>query len=210
MEHTSTTVPTDPGPATPGPATPGLATPPLRISDAERETIVDELGRHLTAGRLTIAEFDERVAGVYRAVTQDDAGAVLADLPSTPAPTPAPPAGNPFPRLRLPLHQRIEWGAWAAVGSINLVVWALVSLGTASLIYFWPIWVIVPWGLVLVGRTALGLEGGPDRRRADDHIRNARRRHREHMRRAALMHRRAVMHRRGPNRHCGRSSRTWY
>ena len=44
MEHTSTTVPTDPGPATPGPATPGLATPPLRISDAERETIVDELG----------------------------------------------------------------------------------------------------------------------------------------------------------------------
>ncbi|MCD2112230.1 DUF1707 domain-containing protein [Rhodococcus rhodochrous] len=196
MEHTSTTGP-------------GTATSPLRISDAERETIVEELGRHLTAGRLTIGEFDERVARVYRAVTQDDAGAVLTDLPSTPVPTPSPPAGTPFPRLRLPLHQRIEWGAWATVGSINLVVWALVSLGTASLIYFWPIWVIVPWGLVLAGRTALGLEGGPDRR-ADDHIRNARRLHREHIRRAAVVHRRAVMHRRGLNPHCGRSSRTWY
>ncbi|WP_016691620.1 DUF1707 domain-containing protein [Rhodococcus rhodochrous] len=95
MEHTSTTGP-------------GTATPPLRISDAERETIVDELGRHLTAGRLTIAEFDERVARVYRAATQDDAGAVLADLPSTPDPTPPPPAQNPLSRLRLPLHQRIE------------------------------------------------------------------------------------------------------
>ncbi len=196
MEHTSTTGP-------------GTATSPLRISDAERETIVEELGRHLTAGRLTIGEFDERVARVYRAVTQDDAGAVLTDLPSTPVPTPSPPAGTPFPRLRLPLHQRIEWGAWATVGSINLAVWALVSLGTASLIYFWPIWVIVPWGLVLAGRTALGLEGGPDRR-ADDHIRNARRLHREHMRRAAVVHRRAVMHRRGLNPHCERSSRTWY
>jgi len=154
MEHTSPAAPTRTG----------TAGPPLRISDAERETIVERLGHHLTAGRLTITEFDERVALVYRATTQDDAGAVLADLPPTPAPTPPRPAGNTVTRLRLPLHQRIEWGAWAAVGSINLAVWALVSLGTMSLIYFWPIWVVVPWGIVLAVRTALGIEAGPGRR----------------------------------------------
>ncbi|MBS9375635.1 DUF1707 SHOCT-like domain-containing protein [Rhodococcus sp. B50] len=194
MEHTSPAVP----------AGSGTAAPPLRISDAERETIVDQLGRHLTAGRLTITEFDERVALVYRATTQDDAVTVLADLPPTPAPTPSRPAGTTFTRLRLPLHQRIEWGAWATVGSINLAVWALVSLGTTSLIYFWPVWVIVPWGIVLAVRTVLGIEGGPGRRSADERVRYARRLHREHLRRAAVMHRHAL------HQHCGRSSRTWY
>ena len=179
MEYTS--------PASSDPRTPARA--PLRISDAEREVIVDELGRHLTAGRLTIAEFDERVAGVYRATTRDDATAVLADLPSTPAPAPPRPAEGPFARRRPPLHQRIEWGAWATVGSINLVVWALVSWGTASLVYFWPIWVIVPWGIVLAVRTVLGVEGRPSHHTTAEHLRNARRPYREHP-------------------HCGRASRT--
>ncbi|MDO2377928.1 DUF1707 domain-containing protein, partial [Rhodococcus electrodiphilus] len=43
----------------------------IRISDSERERLVDELGRHLTAGRLTIGEFDQRVGAVYRSVTTD-------------------------------------------------------------------------------------------------------------------------------------------
>uniref|UniRef100_UPI000A8F442A DUF1707 SHOCT-like domain-containing protein n=1 Tax=Rhodococcus ruber TaxID=1830 RepID=UPI000A8F442A len=44
----------------------------IRISDSERERLVDELGRHLTAGRLTIGEFDQRVGAVYRSVTTDE------------------------------------------------------------------------------------------------------------------------------------------
>ncbi|MDM7488448.1 DUF1707 domain-containing protein, partial [Rhodococcus sp. CSLK01-03] len=58
----------------------------VRISDPERERLVDELGRHLTAGRLTIGEFDERVGAVYRSVTTDEARRVLSDLPAAPPP----------------------------------------------------------------------------------------------------------------------------
>ncbi|MEU5842362.1 DUF1707 domain-containing protein [Rhodococcus sp. NPDC047139] len=191
MEYTSPA-------ASPDPETPARA--PLRISDAEREALVDELGRHLTAGRLTIAEFDERVARVYHATTRDDAATVLADLPSAPPAAPARSAGNPAPRLGPPLHQRLEWGAWVAAGSINLVVWAAVSLGSGSMVYFWPFWVIVPWGIVLAARSMLGIDGGRARRTVDDHALRA---HRKQLRHAAVTHRRALPP------HCARSSRTW-
>ncbi|UYP18277.1 DUF1707 domain-containing protein [Rhodococcus sp. Z13] len=148
-------------------AAPNTPASPLRISDEERSGLVDELGTHLTAGRLTISEFDDRVATVYRARTRAEADTVLADLPSAdPSPARAPRSAAPSTAGRtrrtfagLPLHQRIEWGGWLAAGSVNLVVWALVSLGTGSFVYFWPVWVIVPWGLVLAVRTGLGLEG---------------------------------------------------
>ncbi|MBH0122718.1 DUF1707 domain-containing protein, partial [Rhodococcus sp. CX] len=42
----------------------------LRISDADRERLVQILGTHVGAGRLTLTEFDDRVAQVYRAVTE--------------------------------------------------------------------------------------------------------------------------------------------
>ena len=59
----------------------------LRISDADRERLVQILGTHVGAGRLTLTEFDDRVTQVYRAVTEDQARQVLADLP---APTTVP------------------------------------------------------------------------------------------------------------------------
>lgn len=138
----------------------------VRISDPERERLVDELGRHLTAGRLTIGEFDQRVGEVYRSVTTDEAHRVLSDLPAAPPASPAPP---PAPARtadrRLPLHQRIEWGAWAAAGTINLVIWAIVSIAVGAAVYPWPVWVIGPWGLVLLGRTLAGREGAGHRGR---------------------------------------------
>lgn len=145
----------------------------IRISDSERERLVDELGRHLTAGRLTIGEFDQRVGAVYRSATTDEARRVLSDLPAAPPPAPAPvraplrtPARTAAPRL--PMHQRIEWAAWAAAGTINFVIWAIVSIAVGATVYPWPIWVIGPWGLVLLGRTLAGRAGttpsaSPDR-----------------------------------------------
>ncbi|NGP06824.1 DUF1707 domain-containing protein [Rhodococcus sp. 14C212] len=136
----------------------------VRISDSERERLVGELGRHLTAGRLTIGEFDQRVGEVYRSVTTDEAHRVLSDLPAM---SPAPPAPTPVPvrtpDRRLPLHQRIEWVAWAAAGTINLAIWAIVSIAVGAAVYPWPVWVIGPWGLVLLARTLTGREG-TDRR----------------------------------------------
>jgi hypothetical protein len=56
--------------------------PELRISDADRERAVQRLDRAVSEGRLTMSEFDERVAGVLRARTGSDLQPYLADLPA--------------------------------------------------------------------------------------------------------------------------------
>ena len=135
----------------------------IRISDSERDQVVAELGRHLTAGRLTIGEFDQRAAEVYRSTTRQQAHQVLRDLPSA-APAVAAASVTTPPtrpaRRSIPGHQKIEWLAWAVAGGINIAIWGIVSLATGAMIYAWPVWVIGPWGLVLLGRTVLGRESG--------------------------------------------------
>lgn len=46
---------------------------------------------------------------------------------------------------------RIEAGAWVLASVVCLVVWGAITL-TAGPTYFWPIWVIGPWGAVLGAR----------------------------------------------------------
>jgi class 3 adenylate cyclase len=77
--------------AEPSEQQPGSAAgPPLRISDAERERVVDRLKTACEEGRLTLDEFSERVAATYAARTEADLNAVVADLPlTTAAPVPA-------------------------------------------------------------------------------------------------------------------------
>ncbi|MGW0180130.1 DUF1707 SHOCT-like domain-containing protein [Nocardia sp. NPDC003345] len=125
-----------------------------RASDAERDRIVGELGRHLGEGRLDLTEYDQRVAQVYRTTTREGLREVLADLPAAPAPKP------PRSRRRFPIWQRIEASAWLSVSVLVLVIWAAISLGVGAFTYFWPIWVIGPWGAVLAVRAATGLEAG--------------------------------------------------
>jgi len=63
----------------------------LRIGTAEREQAVQQLAEHLSAGRLELAEFEERVAAAYAARTAGQLAALFRDLP---APLP-PHAGYP-------------------------------------------------------------------------------------------------------------------
>lgn len=58
----------------------------VRIGDAERQRVVDMLGRHTSEGRLTLDEFSERAGVVYAAQTRTELEAVLADLPGGLAP----------------------------------------------------------------------------------------------------------------------------
>lgn len=125
-----------------------------RASDAERDRIAGELARHLGEGRLDLTEYDQRVAQVYRTTTRDELREVLADLPAAPAPKPA------RSRRRFPIWQRIEASAWLSVSVLVLVIWAAISLGVGAFTYFWPIWVIGPWGAVLAVRAATGIEAG--------------------------------------------------
>jgi hypothetical protein len=74
--------------------------PDLRVSDAERDAVVGELGQHFQYGRLDRAEFDDRVAAALAARTQGNLDEVLTDLPGPASADPSAgraawPAGSP-------------------------------------------------------------------------------------------------------------------
>jgi len=61
----------------------------LRLSDADREAAVDQLGEQYAVGRLTKDEFDERSDAVWSAKTRGDLAPVFVDLPASSKRTPA-------------------------------------------------------------------------------------------------------------------------
>jgi Domain of unknown function (DUF1707) len=62
----------------------------LRVGDREREAAVARLSEHAAAGRLDVAELEERVELAQDAVYADDLRVLEADLPAPPAPAPRP------------------------------------------------------------------------------------------------------------------------
>ncbi|MEU2251807.1 DUF1707 domain-containing protein [Nocardia xishanensis] len=133
-----------------------------RASDAERDQIVRLLGRHMADGRIDLAEYDQRVARVYGTATRDDLQLVLADLPKLSKDS----AAQSNPRPRIPVWQRIEGGGWLGVSVLVLIIWAAISIGVGEFTYFWPVWVIGPWGAVLAFRVLTGWESGRGGKRA--------------------------------------------
>jgi Domain of unknown function (DUF1707) len=164
--------------------------PHLRAADADREAVATRLGEHMAAGRLTVAEYDERLARVYAAKTYGDLDALTADLPAAPTPTTAPgttgaPAPTPAPRDdvsstpgRAPApgwgggwgggwDDGHGWRAWAGTSVIVVTIWLITGIA-GGFGYFWPIWVIGPWGAVLLAQAITGRgDGGDGRRRLD-------------------------------------------
>ncbi|MDQ1445513.1 MAG: hypothetical protein QOI20_1977 [Acidimicrobiaceae bacterium] len=55
--------------------------PDIRVSDAERNEVVDFLRQHCSEGRLTLEEFSDRVGDVFAARTRRELDAVMTDLP---------------------------------------------------------------------------------------------------------------------------------
>ena len=106
----------------------------LRVSDAERDAVVTELGEHFGQGRLDQAEFDERVAKALSARTGRDLGGLLADLPPSREDSTV-----PQPGARLP----------GALILVPLLVAAMLIAGIAAggahhLWVAWPLWWLVP------------------------------------------------------------------
>jgi hypothetical protein len=78
-------------PAVPGSAATELALPAeLRISDADREAAAAVLHRAVAEGRLSWAEHEERLSGIYAARTGAEVVRWLSDLPASGAPLPVP------------------------------------------------------------------------------------------------------------------------
>ena len=56
--------------------------PHLRAADADRAAVATVLGRHMSAGQLTMDEYDERLARAYAAKTYGELDEITADLPA--------------------------------------------------------------------------------------------------------------------------------
>jgi hypothetical protein len=151
----------------------------MRAADVDRQAAAARLKAAHDEGRLDFAEYDDRLAQAYRAITYGDLEDLFRDLPApaparpVPAPVPRHPAARPgaVPAARrgVPTALRVLWTIWASLVAVNLVVWLLVSLGNGEPDYFWPMWLLVP-GAVLAAVTASVMAGrrpGPGERRED-------------------------------------------
>lgn len=119
----------------------------IRVSDAERDMAVAALGDHHAAGRVSMAELEERVEAAYRSITRADLHRVLADLPTPSRAEPRHAGGSGWCA-----GSGQAWAPWLVTGLICLTVWLLMSIGSGEVAYFWPVWVVGPWGLVLAAR----------------------------------------------------------
>jgi Domain of unknown function (DUF1707)/Domain of unknown function (DUF4190) len=76
----------------------------MRASNADRERAVDVLKAAFSEGRLTQAEYEQRMDRAYRSKTYGELAAVVADLPQGPMPTPmVVPIAPPAPMMRPPM-----------------------------------------------------------------------------------------------------------
>jgi hypothetical protein len=146
--------------------------PHLRAGDTDRAAVAAVLGRHMAEGRLTVAEYDERVTRAYAARTFGDLAELTTDLPQAERPRTVEPvhqhlAGSSAcsPGYGWGPHRPVHgaWRSWLRTALIVVAIWAFTSIMATSFIYFWPIWVIGPWGAVLLAQT---LTGGGRRRRS--------------------------------------------
>ncbi|UYM07530.1 DUF1707 SHOCT-like domain-containing protein [Solicola gregarius] len=60
----------------------------LRVSDADRDAVVRQLGEHAGVGRLTLAEHEERIEQAMEAKTRGQLDELLSDLPEATAQSP--------------------------------------------------------------------------------------------------------------------------
>ena len=116
------------------------ADPGLRVGDAERGRVVDQLADHHAAGRLTLEEFEERMSAAWTARAGDELEVLVRDLPALPRPARPAPAR---PRLALDSPTR----TYLAVIALLWVIWLVTGAN-----YPWPIWPMLGWGIGIAGR----------------------------------------------------------
>lgn len=118
----------------------------LRASNAEREHVIDQLRQHAAEGRLTMEEFEQRVAEALAARTRGDLRPVLRELP----PLEQAPQDRP-PRPSRPRPRRMPLPSGRALLAVVLAAVAIVLITQGV----W--WIIFP---------LMGIFGGCGRNRA--------------------------------------------
>ena len=129
---------------------------PQRIGDAERDRAADYLREHMSVGRLSQEEFDERVTAALQARTAADLEPLFGDLPaprpgqdvavagSAPWPTYQPPASSVTPPAALAMPSSSSANLWSMIAGISWVVWVVPNF-----VFGWHLWWLVFIPIVL-------------------------------------------------------------
>jgi hypothetical protein len=138
--------------------------PNIRASDADRDRAVALLREHHAAGRLTPDEFSERLDSAFAAKTVGEIDSLLRDLPGIDLYRLPDAQLTRQPRQSQPRRHRdawrAAWGSWISAVVVFFVIWALTGHG-----YLWPLWIVGPWGAILLGRWVTGSHPDGGRKR---------------------------------------------
>ncbi|GGL94514.1 DUF1707 SHOCT-like domain-containing protein [Micromonospora yangpuensis] len=85
----------------------------LRVSDREREEVVQLLGQAAAEGRLTLDEYADRVGEAHASLTRGELTRVTRNLPDAPGRAVARPADVATERLLAVFGSEVRKGAWA-------------------------------------------------------------------------------------------------
>ena len=139
--------------------------PHMRAADSDRAAVAAVLGRAMADGRLTLVEYEDRVGRAYAARTYGELAELTTDLPSAgtprdrgvpaatqqslPRPVPSGACGPAWGHG----YGRVVWTSWLTTALIVTSIWLMTAIGAGHAIFFWPFWVLGPWGFVLLSRT---------------------------------------------------------
>jgi hypothetical protein len=141
----------------------------MRAADADRHQIAEQLKSALDEGRLSLAEYDDRVREAYAARTYAELLVLVTDLPRpgmSAAEVNAKRAAEVKREARkMPMPLMVLWTIWGAVTAVNVMVWFLVAATTGFDLYLWPIWLLVP-GAAL-GAVTVGVQSIRQQRRRE-------------------------------------------
>ncbi|MEV1201245.1 DUF1707 SHOCT-like domain-containing protein [Microbispora rosea] len=140
------------------------AAPEMRASDGDRDRVAAALREHVAEGRLTIDEFNERLEQVYQSRTYGELARLTYDLPEIdlhrlPAATESvqrPHPARPDDKAR---SLKGAWSAWAAASGVSWMIWLITTVASGHFIPPWPMWVMGPWGVILLINTIASAGG---------------------------------------------------
>ena len=141
----------------------------MRVSDAERQRVIDELRRHCAAGRLDVDEYAARLERAMTASSLEELDSLRSDLPMLRI---GEPAGHSDPRIwargsvpdRLSEAKRDD----GAPGGLRLAALAVAVLSVALVLAVIVLSVAVSWtwAAVLLAGWVIGVVQGRARGRA--------------------------------------------
>lgn len=134
----------------------------LRAGDEDRDRTSATLREAYAEGRLDNEEFQSRLEQAHEAKTFGELAALTRDLPAmttrSGSAAPVPEAGTTVSARERDRRKglRAAWASWLGVSVMVNVIWFATWMGDGSAPYYWPIWVMGPWGAAMVIATLAG------------------------------------------------------